>query len=155
MKKYFIGTLLVVIWTCTTNAQNSITANQQIEFEEIARTFQKKYVAGNENCDEILMAFDKNVQMSEIAFSGSVKSFSYEQLVQFCPHLPKKQVIETITEQKLLTSKIGYDYVSQLYLRVSVGDTVRETSSKIWEKKNGVWKIIQVNSLLNKAYDKK
>lgn len=151
MKNLLLIIFLLSACTSISNAQN--TANQQREFEEIAQTFQKKYMGGNENCDDILKSLDDNIQMSEITFLAPVKSFSYEQIVQFCPHLPKKQVIETTTEQKLLTAELGYDYVNQLYLRKSVGDTVRETSSRIWANKNGGWKIIQMNNSLNKACD--
>jgi hypothetical protein len=91
--------------------------------------------------------------MSEIQFSGPARTFTHEQLVQFCPHLPAKEVIETETEQRLISSTLGYDYVSQLYLRHSLGDTVRETSSRIWQLKNNEWKIIQMNSSLTRACD--
>ncbi|TBW29980.1 hypothetical protein [Gramella sp. KN1008] len=150
MKNLLLIILLVLAGISTFKAQESITSEQR-EFEEMARTFQDNYNAGSEKCDEILEAYHRDARLTETAFSGPLKSFTYEQLLQFCPHLPKKEVIETTTEQKLLTSKLGYDYVSQLYIRKSIGDTVRETSSKIWEKRNGKWKIIHVNSLLNKV----
>ncbi|MFB6319678.1 hypothetical protein [Saccharicrinis sp. FJH54] len=57
--------------------------------------------------------------------------------VLFCPHLQKKEVISTDSEQGLQGTNLAYDYVSQLYLRTNVGDTARESSSRIWEKKNG------------------
>jgi len=44
-------------------------------------------------------------------------------------------LIATTTEQKLLTSALGYGYVNQLYMRKSVGETIRESSSRICEKK--------------------
>ena len=148
--KYFILILcLAGLYTNNAVAQNSAT--QAKEFERIAQNFQVKYNAGKDNCEFILNSIDKNIQMSEIAFSAPLKIFTYEQLEQFCPHLPKKEIIETTSEQRLFGSNIGYDYVTQLYLRKSAGDTLRETSSKIWENKNGVWKIIHMNNSINKV----
>jgi hypothetical protein len=149
--KYFIFSLFILFISC--NSEPSPTEKQQKEFEDIARSYQTKYMGGSENCEYILNAMDENIKMSEIRFGEPSVSFSYDLLTQFCPHLPKKEVIETTTEQRLFNPGLGYDYVSQLYLRKSLGDTVRETSTKIWEKKDGKWKIIHMNSSLNKACD--
>ena len=152
MKKIYLLLTLILSIIMSSYAQESATELQQKEFEKIAQTYQMKYMKGGENCEYIIQAFDKNVNMSENRFSQQMK-MTFEQLVQFCSHLPKKEVIQTVTEQKLLSSELGYDYVSQLYLRKSVGDTVRETASRIWILKNNDWKIIQMNSSLNKACD--
>ena len=149
--KYFALFLIVVLASCS--KEPSISELQKQEFEQITREYQNKYIDGSENCEYILNSIDENIHMSESQFGLPNVTISYEQLVQFCPHLPKKEVINSITEQRLLTPSLGYDYVSQLYLRKSVGDTVRETSSRIWAKNDEVWKIIQMNSSLNKACD--
>ena len=149
--KYYVVFVLIIFTAC--NNEPSLSENQQNEFENVARTYQSKYMEGSVNCTFILKAIDEEIRMSETQFGGPKIDISYEQLVQFCPHLPKKQVIETVTEQRLLQADLGYDYVSQLYLRTSVGDTARETSSRIWQKKDGVWKIIQMNNALNKSCD--
>ena len=149
--KYYFLILIISIISCTSNKE--ITEEEQMKFEKEALAFQSKYMDGSENCEDIINSIDKDVRMSEIRFSEPAVSFTHEQLVQFCPHLPKKDVIETETEQRLLSSTLGYDYVSQLYLRESLGDTVRETTSRIWRLENNEWKIIQMNSSLNKACD--
>jgi hypothetical protein len=152
MKKIYLSVTLVLGIIINSYAQGTTTEEQQNAFEEIAQNFQANYMEGSENCESIIHAFDQKVKMSENRFSQQM-NMSYEQLIQFCPHLPKKEVLNTVTEQRLLSSESGYDYVSQLYLRKSVGDTVRETSSRIWELKDGGWKIIQMNSSLNKHCD--
>ena len=152
MKKFYLILTLILVNFINSYAQDVITVQQQKEFEKIAQTFQTKYMAGSENCEYILQVIDENIKMSEIQFSKKMV-LTYEQLVQFCPHLPNKEVVETITEQRLLSKELGFDYVSQLYLRKSKGDTIRETASRIWKYKNGSWKIIQMNSSLNKACD--
>ena len=149
--KYLLLIILISILSCTSNT--AITEEEQNKFERIAQAFQKKYMGGSENCEDIINSIDEDVIMSEIRFSEPAMNLTHEQLVQFCPHLPKKQVIATETEQRLITPTTGYDYVSQLYLRKSLGDTVRETASRIWKFKNNEWKIIQMNSSLNKACD--
>ncbi len=132
--------------------QDSLTDAEKQEFAKVAQTFQEKYMDGGENCDYLMKVIDENVVLSEIQFTKEL-SMTHEMLVQFCPHLPKKEVVSTVSEQRLLTADMAFDYVSQLYLRKSLGDTVRETSARIWKKKDGVWKIIQLNNSLNKACD--
>ena len=149
--KYFSLVFIVVVIAC--NTEPSDFESQQKEFEKVAQKYQAKYTGGSDNCEYIVQSIDENIKMSEISFGGPPVDFTYDLLVQYCPHLPKKQVIETSTEQRLLLPDLGYDYVSQLYLRKSLGDTVRETSSRIWKKKEGKWKIIQMNNSLNKACD--
>ncbi len=152
--KYFPLLLFIIVTACNQEPTiTTITENQQKEFEEVARTYQEKYMEGNENCEFLIKFMDENIRMSEARFGEPNMEISYEQLVQFCPHLPRKEVISTITEQRLLQPDLGYDYVSQLYLRPSVGDTARETSARIWSKKEGSWKIIQMNNSLNVAAD--
>ncbi|ASV30218.1 hypothetical protein [Maribacter cobaltidurans] len=146
--KYIIP-LCIILFASSSN-NDSFTKNQQDEFEQVAKNYQKIYMDGNANCDEILSHLDENIIMSEAQFGGPNRTITYDQLKMFCPHLPQKEVIGTITEQRLLATDLGYDYVSQIYLRKSVGDTARETSARIWERKKGVWKIIQMNNSLRK-----
>lgn len=148
MKKIYLLLTLIMGMFMNSFAQEM----KQKKFEDMAQTFQANYMEGSENCESIIQAIDKDVKMSENKFSQQM-TMTREQLVQFCRHLPKKEVIHTVTEQRLLSSELGFDYVTQLYLRKSVGDTVRETNSRIWKLKNGRWKIIQMNSSLNKACD--
>jgi len=83
--------------------------------------------------------------MSENRFFKQI-TLTQEQLVQFCPLLPKKDVIITETEQRIMSSELGYNYVSQLYLRKIAG----ETSSGIWKLKDDGCEVIQMNSSPNK-----
>lgn len=151
-----IATLILSCQNQSNNANSDvslISTDSLKAFEIMAQNFQAKYMAGSENCETIIEAFDKNVNMSEIQFGDGAMVFTYEMLKEFCPHLPKKDIIQTVTEQRLLSTELGYDYVSQLYLRKSLNDTIRETSSRIWKLENNKWKIIQMNSSLNQACD--
>lgn len=99
---------------------------------------------GSKNCDQILAAMNEDTKMWE---NGNTWSFS--DLKEYCPHLPKKNVIEMYNNQKLLNHDLGYDYVSQLYISPH-GDTLRETVSRIWKITDNAWKIAEMNNLINK-----
>lgn len=153
MGRFIITAFIISVLALNCIAQDTFSEDREKEFQEMAQTFQTRYTGGSENCEEIINSMDPDIRMSELRFSEESKVYTYEQLVQFCPHLPRKEVIQTSTEQRLFSENFGYDYVSQLYLRKSQGDTLRETSSRIWENKNGKWRIIHMNNSINKACD--
>jgi len=75
------------------------------------------------------------------------RKWTYAELERFCPHLPKKNVVYTYHDQRLLDHNLGYDFVSQLYVK-HTGDTMRETASCIWQKTDDEWKITTMNNLI-------
>ncbi len=137
--------LIIVVLLSSCQSEINITKAENEAFEEIAQEYQNTYMKGGEHCEAILAAMDESIQFSE-----NGKSWSFSDLEKFCPHLPSKNVINTINNQKLLSRDIGYDFVSQLYINKK-GDTLRESASRIWKKSNQSWKIVQMNNLLNKA----
>ena len=137
--------LILVILFISCNSETPITESEQKEFAEMAQTWHNKYTQGSENLEEILLGLDKNINMWE-----NGKIWTYKEVEKFGPHLPKKHIIETYNDQKLLDKDLGYDYVSQKYISSMSGDTMRETSSRLWRKKNGNWKIIRMNNLIKK-----
>lgn len=96
MKPLYVIMSLIFGIIINCNAQNTFTESQQKEFEKTAQTFQTKYIQGSENYEYIIQAFDEKVEMSENRFSEQIK-MTFEQLVQFFPHLPNKEVINTVT----------------------------------------------------------
>jgi len=110
----------------------------------MAQTYQTIYNEGSENCDQILAAIDENIEMWE---NGRI--WSYSDLEKFCPHLPKKNVVEIYNDQTLLDHNLGYDFVSQLFV-VQSGDTMRETSSRLWQKHDTTWKIVKMKNLISR-----
>lgn len=141
MKNFY---LILIILFSSCNKENRITESDKIAFEETAQNYQKIYMDGGKNCEQILAAMNEDVEMWE---SGKIWTLS--DLKKFCSHLPNKKVIETYSNQKLLSKEIGYDYVSQLYIS-QTGDTLRETSSKIWKNTDGTWKISQMDNIIKK-----
>ena len=111
----------------------------------MTQTWHNNYTQGSENLEEILLGLDKNINMWE-----NGKIWTYSEVEKFGPHLPIKHIIETYNDQKLLNKDLGYDYVSQKYISSMSGDTMRETSSRLWRKKNENWKITRMNNLIKK-----
>ena len=124
--------------------KDTLKTNEQ-DFIEMTQILHNKYTQGSENLEEILLGLDKNINMWE-----NGKIWTYEEVEKFGSHLPKKHIIETYNDQKLLAKDLGYDYVSQKYISSMSGDTMRETSSRLWRKKNGNWKITRMNNLIKK-----
>lgn len=149
----YLKFLIVPLFILSCKTDHSFSDAQEIEFKNVALSYQSKYMGGSENCEAILNLMDENIKMSELLFSEPLKFYTYDELNTFCPHLPKKQIIESVTEQRLLNPSQGYDFVSQTFLRSNGKDTLRETSSRIWEKKNGEWKIVQMNNSIKKDCD--
>ena len=95
---------------------------QAQDFKEVAQAYQSAYMGGAQNCDAIMNSMDEDIKMSELLFSEPLRVYTFKQLKEFCPHLPKKDIIQSTTEQRLLTPTLMYDYVSQTFLRSSGED---------------------------------
>lgn len=145
MKPAYLTALLFVI-AC--NNEEPISKADEQEFTQIAQAWHSKYMQGSKNLEEILSGLDQDIAMWE---NGKV--WTYQELEQFGPHLPEKEVIETYSDQKLLGAGLGYDYMSHLYVSSLSGDTLRETSSCLWRKKGDGRKIIRMNNLIKKESD--
>lgn len=137
--------LLTVCLSIACSQETTPGEAEATEFAVLARAYQESYVNGSENCERIIEAMDDS-----IAFSENGTAWSKPELEEFCPHLPQKNVVSTFNDQRLLTRELGYDFVTQLYIRER-GDTMRETASRIWQRIDGRWKITQMNNLLHKA----
>jgi len=140
--------LLFALIFISCNSENPITENEQKEFTEMTQTWHNKYVQGSVNLKEILSGMDENIIMWE-----NDKVWTYKEVEKFGPHLPSKKIIDTYNDQKLINKDLGYDYVSQKYISSMTGDTMRETSSRLWKLKNGDWKIVRMNNLIKKELD--
>ena len=151
MKNIVLLVVTTLLFSC--KSDKPFTEAQENDFKEVARLYQLKYMEGSVNCDAIMNSMDENIRMSEIRFTEPLRSYTFKQLKEFCPHLPKKQIFHSTTEQRLLNPSQGYDFVSQTFLRSTGEDTLRETSSRIWEIKNGEWKIVQMNNSIKKDCD--
>ena len=144
--KYIYLVLAVLIFSC--NSDEEITELEQNEFEKMAQDWNSKYMQGSINLEAILSGLDEDLDMWE---NGKV--WTYKEVEKFGSHLPKKNVIETYNDQKLLKKTLGYDYVSIKYISTMTGDTMRETSSRLWQLKDSDWKIIRLNNSIKKEVE--
>jgi hypothetical protein len=64
----------------------------------------------------------------------------------------KIPIKKAFNRQRLLNDQLRYDYVGQLFVN-SQGDTIKEATSRIWQKKQWELKIVTMNNLLNKISD--
>ena len=144
--KYTYLILVILFFSC--NSDKGVTETEEIEFEKMAQDWHNKYVQGSVKLAGILAGMDENIDMWE-----NGKIWTYKQVEKYGPHLPKKNVLETYNDQKLLKKDLGYDYVSQKYISSMTGDTMRETSSRLWKLKNGNWKIVRMNNLIKKEVE--
>ena len=144
--KYIYLILTITFFSC--NSDKAITETEHNEFKKMTQEWHNKYVQGSVNIDEILSGMDENIIMWE-----NDKVWTYKEVEKFGSHLPKKKVIQTYNDQKLLKKNLGYDYVNLEYISPISGDTMRETSSRLWELKNGNWKIVRMNNLIKKVAD--
>lgn len=144
--KYIYIVLAILIFSC--NSNEGITEFEQNEFEKMAQGWNSKYMQGSKNLEEILSGLDENLDMWE-----NGKIWTYKEVEKFGSHLPKKDVLESYNDQKLLKKSLGYDYVSLKYISSISGDTMRETSSRLWKLSDGDWKIIRMNNSIKKEVE--
>ena len=136
MKSLFL-LLTPFLVSCTSNSIGEMNAE---EFAATVQNYQSMYIEGRvDNCDMILAMVDEN-----IAFTENGETWTKSDMIQYCPHLPEKNVFETISNQKLFTSEFAYDFVNQLYLNQDK-DTMSETTSRVWKKTGDGWKITKMD----------
>ncbi len=141
MMRYFLFALVALMVAC--DSEEEITETDQRMFEEMAQTWHLTYMKGGAHLEEILSGLDENIDMWE---NGKV--WTYEELVKFGEHLPQKAIVDTYFDQKLLKKDMVYDFESKTYVSTKSGDTMLETSTRLWEIKGDKWKIVHMNNLI-------
>ena len=135
--KYLFLLVAPILISCTSNSISEVNVE---EFINTVQNYQSMYVEGNENnCDKILAMVDENIEFTE---NGDI--WTKSDMTQYCPYLPKKDVFETVSNQKLFTSELAYDFVNQLYLNQDM-DKMSETTSRVWKKTGDKWKIVKMD----------
>jgi len=130
--------LALLLPACTAESRGS---GAHAEFVEQTRAFQRMYMGGGEHCPELLAMLNDSIRFWE-----NGEEWSRAQLDQFCPHLPRKNVVETVHRHRVLAPGLAHDFVTQLYIRER-GDTIRESASRIWQKSDDGWQVVEMNTL--------
>ena len=141
--------VLLALTTLPAEAQSADTTRASEELANAARSFQRLYMGGaDEDCDGILAAID-----DDVVFQENGKVWTREELAQFCPHLPFKDVIDSTSSHEILTDELAYDFVSELYWGANRKDTFRETISRVWRRSDGAWKIVHMDVARSQVLD--
>ena len=119
-----------------------VSDSDTAEFQSVAERFQQLYLGGGENCERILPALAEDIEMLE---NGRV--WTYEDLQEYGPYLPKKNVIRSWSDRSVLTPDLAYDFVTAVF-EDDAGAQRRETTCRLWRKTAGAWKIVRMNNVL-------
>jgi len=104
----------------------------QEDFINYATRFHELYITAGD-CDDRNGMIDK-----DILFFENGKAFSYQNILDYCSYIEPKNVFDIYSEQNLVQPSVGFDFVEHYYVN-SDQDTIRETSSRIWQFKAGSW----------------
>lgn len=100
MRGWTAAFLALLVVSCSPGRQ--ATKSDLTGFAEQTRACQTLYMGGGDNCPELLATMDHSIR-----FSDNGEEWSRAQLEQFCPHLPEKDVTETIHRHRLLAPRPG------------------------------------------------
>lgn len=128
--RYFILALGCFTFSCSNDTAES--KNAEAHFINTAKRFHKLYITAGD-CSERNAMVDKS-----ILFYENGKQFTYQNILDYCSYIKPKNAFNIYTEQYLIQPTVGFDYTDQYYLN-SEQDTVRETTSRIWQLKSSNW----------------
>lgn len=101
-------------------------------FTEKAKLFHELYITAGD-CSLRNAMVDK-----DIVFLENGQPFTYKNILEYCSYIKPKHTFDMTSKQYLIQPAVGFDYVEQYYLN-SEQDTLRETTSRIWQLKSGTW----------------
>lgn len=128
--KYSFLLLGSLILSCTID--KSDPKYNESQFIKTAKHFHEFYITAGD-CKERNAMVDK-----DIIFYENEKLFTYQDILDYCSYIKPKDVFKIYTEQYLIQPAVGFDYVDQYYTNQEA-DTLRETTSRIWQLKSDAW----------------
>lgn len=141
--------LLLALTASAVEAQPSDSLRATEAFASTVESYQSMYMEGeDDDCDEITGMLD-----DDLVFQENGKAWTKAEMVQFCSHLPNKEVIETASSHARLTEDLAYDFVSQLYWARDREGSFRETTSRVWRRSGGEWKIVRMDTARSRVVD--
>lgn len=111
------------------------------EFLE-AKSIKDQLYAERDNCPELMSMFSEDV-----VFWEKGRRMSYDFLVEYCPKLPKEiaQPEESSSERVMLSSDAAYEILTERLIDPADGSVYIRTTTEIWRKVGGSWKITHMN----------
>jgi hypothetical protein len=97
-----------------------------------AKLFHELYITAGD-CSQRNGMIDNN-----IIFFENGQPFTYENILEYCSYIKPKDVFSVYAEQYIIQPSVGFDYIDQYYVNPEQ-DTLRETTSRIWQFKANDW----------------
>lgn len=119
-----------LLFSCSQNKPDS--KKTEADFINTAKQFHALYITAGD-CAERNAMVDKG-----ILFYENGNQFTYQNILDYCSYIKPKNTFNVYSEQYLIQPTVGFDYTDQYYLN-SEQDTVRETTSRIWQLKSNNW----------------
>lgn len=102
------------------------------DFMKKSKLFHELYITAGD-CSERNGMID-----NDIIFFENGQPFTYENILDYCSYIKKKNVFNIFSKQYLIQPFVGFDYVDQYYVNQDQ-DTIRESTSRIWQFKSNDW----------------
>ncbi len=104
----------------------------ETDFIDRAKRFHELYIHAGD-CSERNAMIDK-----DILFLENGQPFTYKNILGYCVYIKPKSAFNIYSKQYIIQPTVGFDYVEQYYIN-SEQDTLRETTSRIWQLKSNNW----------------
>lgn len=117
---------------------------------EAAKQRKDKLYAEKTDCPGLM-----GMLSEDVIFWEKGREFSYEFLVEYCPQLPRNvwQPVASNSQRFMLGKDAAYEILTETLIHPDDGATYRRTTTEIWERSDGEWKIIHLNIGLHQVDD--
>lgn len=107
-----------------------------------ANDLKDQLYAERNDCPRLMSMFSEDV-----VFWEKGRRMSYDFLVEYCPKLPKDiwQPEETSSERVMLSADAAYEILTERLIHPDDGSAYMRTTTEIWRKVEGSWKITHMN----------
>ncbi len=139
----FLAVATPLLGACRT--ESAVSDTESAQFRQTAEAFQQLYVEGGGNCARINTFIAEDVALIE-----NGRAWDYAQLLEFCPHLPRKSVLDSWSDRVVLHPGLAYEFVTVIYQSDAAGRRL-ETTARVWRKADSEWKIVRMSSVLSVA----
>lgn len=136
MMKHKSLLFLIVLFACSSDKPD--LKKIETEFVNKAKQFHELYITAGD-CSERNAMVDKN-----IVFFENGQEFTYQNILEYCSYIKPKRAFDIYSAQSLVQPNVGYDFVEQYYVNPDQ-DTLRETTSRIWQLKSNVWLVTHMH----------
>lgn len=109
---------------------------------EAAKGLKDRLYAEKNDCPRLMGMFSEDV-----VFWEKGRRMSFDFLVEYCPKLPKDiwQPVESTAERFMLGEDAAYEILSEKLVDPDDGSIHLRTTTEIWERLDGAWKITHMN----------